>query len=214
MSKTWAKFRDEVMPEIPGASAAMVDYAIRKAAIAFCERSRAYRIDHTPIDAVAGTAAYSWNPGTNLVVVRPEIAWYDGKQLEAKGSKELDGLYEKWPLETGTPLYYLSERADQLILVPYPSANLTGGITAKVSVTPANDATDIIDWIWQEYVEEIGTGAKALLMHMDKKPWSNQAKAEEYEERFSIAIGKAMRRAEVGYGRATVKATNPRRRFM
>lgn len=214
MAKTWAKFYDEVLPEVQGCPQALANYAIAKAAISFCEKSRIYRLDHTPINVVAGTSSYDWAPGTSLVVVRAEKVWYNAKPLEAKSSKELDAIYDNWPAESGTPLYFLQERADKLILVPNPAAALTAGLTAKVSVTPANDAVDIIDWIWQEYVEEIGRGAKAMLMNMDSKPWSNPAKAAKYDAEFEADIGKANLRAERGFTRATVSSTRLARRFL
>lgn len=214
MAKTWAKFYDEVIPEMPGCPLALAADAIRRSAIDFCNDSRCYRLDHPALSAVANQPAYAWAPGTNLVVVRAETVWYDSKKLDVKGSKELDTVYARWPTESGTPLYFLQEDPTQLILVPYPSAALAGAIVAKVSVKPSQAATDIVDWIWEEYRVQIGAGAKAALMTMGDKPWTNLTMGAKYLDDYELGKALAMMRAERGYTRSTVASSAKKTRFM
>ena len=50
---------DEVLAQVPGCPTALADWAIRQAAIEFCELSHAHIVDLTAINSVAGTASYA-----------------------------------------------------------------------------------------------------------------------------------------------------------
>ena len=192
MAKLWSAFYDEVITDLPGTPPqTLVSNAIRNSTIEFCDRSFVYRIDHVAISAVATVAEYAWAPGANLKVVRPELVWYDKKPLIPKTLDEIGGLYPYWPDQTGTPIYFIQEKIEQLILIPKPTASLTNAIRAKVSIKPARAATDIIDEIWEKYLECIAYGAKYRLLSMNKKPWTDLQMAGVFKTMYEDHIAKA-----------------------
>lgn len=205
MAKTWEKFYDEVLPDVPGCGQALAKNAIKQAVIKFCERSFVYQVDHPAINAVADQGEYDWAPGANLKVVRPERVWYDKVQLTPKTRDDLDGIYAYWPDESGTPLYFVQEKLEKLILVPRPSAALASGILAKISVKPAQAATDIDDAIWEKYLEAIASGAKARLFAMKKKPWTDATLAAYHGGIFNEEIAQARLAAHRGHTRARLR---------
>lgn len=205
MSKTWAKFYDEVLPEVPGCPQNMAGNAIRNAAIEFCERTFVYQIDHPPIDSVQDVGEYDYAPGAGLAIVRPESVWYDKKPLTFKTRDQIDRMYEYWPDESGTPLYFLQEKVEKLILVPKPSVALVSAIRMKVSVRPTRSATDIDDAIHENYIEAIASGAKARLFLMKKKPWTDNQLGVFHNQAFDEAIAKTRLAAARGHTRARMR---------
>lgn len=205
MAKTWEKFYDEVLPDVPGCSQALAKNAIKNAAIEFCERSFVYVIDHPAVSGVADTGEYTYAPGANLKVVRPERVWYDKVPLTPLTRDDLEDLYAYWPDETGTPLYFVQEKIEKLILVPKPSANLADAIRAKVSVKPARAATDIDDALWEKYLESIASGAKSRLFAMKRKPWSDPTLSAYHRQLFDQAIAAARLATARGRGRARMR---------
>jgi len=214
MATAWSAFTPRILPEVPRCSSPLAEQAVLDAVIDFCERSYINQIDHTPIDAVANTGEYAWAPGTNLKVVRPELVWYDKKPLEAKTRDELALIYAYWPDQVGTPLYFLQEKLEKLILVPKPAAALVSGIRAKVSVRPSRSAVDVDDAIYDRYLDAIVYGAKARLFYMDNQPWSNSAKAVDCMGAFEALADKARLAMFKGMGRARNESNRGYKRFL
>lgn len=214
MAKTWAKWFDEVLPDLPGCPANVAENAIKNAAIDFCERSFVYIIDHDPIDAVQDQGEYDWSPGAGLKVVRAETVWYDGKPIAAKTRDEIAGMNAYWPDWEGTPLYYMQEKLEKLIVVPRPTEALTDAIKAKVAVKPSRSATSIDDAIWEKYLKPIASGAKADLFAMKRKPWTDAQLAVFHKGLFDEAIDKARLAAFHGHVRSRNNQNRNSRRFM
>lgn len=203
MPKTWEKFFDEVLPDVPGCPQPVAKNAIRNAAIEFCDRSWVYRADHAAINAVANQGAYPYAPPAGTKVVVPLTVWYDKKRLDPMDMHDLEGLYAHWPSETASaPLYFVQQALETLIVVPAPTAALAGAITLKVALKPTRASADIDDTIWEKYLEEISCGAKAKLFAMKKKPWSDPGRAGDYMVLFDRHVARAKLAASRGFVRS------------
>jgi hypothetical protein len=205
MAKTWEKWYDEVLPDVPHCPQPVAKNAIRNAAIEFCERSFVYQADHPAIAAVQDQGEYTYAPGTGLKVVRPEMVWYDKKQLTPMTRDDLDRLYAYWPDESGTPIYFVQEQLEKLIVVPKPAAALADAIRLKVSVKPTRASVDIDDAMHEKYLEAIACGAKARLFAMKKKPWTDNELAVYHKQMFDAAIATARLHAARGHTRARMR---------
>lgn len=214
MAKAWSDWFDEVLPDVPGCPQNVASNAIKNAAIEFCERGLAYIVDHPAVDGVADQSTYDWNPGAGLRIVRPETVWYDKKELTPKTRDELAAMYAYWPDEVGTPVYFVQDGLEQFILVPKPEADLVGAVRAKVTVRPDRTATTIDDAIWENYLEQIAYGAKAKLLKMQRKPWTNYPLGNEYLAKFNDAIDAVRLDSFKGFTRARNNRTRGYRRFM
>lgn len=204
MAKTWEKWFDEVLPDVPGCPQPVAKNAIRNAAIEFFERSWAYRVDHAAIDALAAIGSYAYVPPAGYKVAMPVLVWFNKLSLAPKSAGQLVELYAHWPSQTGTrPLYYLQEALEKLIVVPAPDAALVGAITLKVALKPTRASADIDDTLFEKYLEEIAHGAKGKLFAMKKKPWSDPGLAGSYLQMFDTDIAKAKLAADRGFVRAT-----------
>lgn len=211
---TWEQWYDEVVPDVPGAGLPLIKNAIKNAAIEFCQRTRVYRIEHPAISAVEDDGEYDWAPGAGLKVVRAEIVWYEGKQLDPVTPADLQALYPQWTEETGPPVYFVQEMPETLVLVPKPNADAADAITARVSVKPSRAATSISDQLYELYLEQIAAGAKARLFAMQSKPWSNPQGAQRESGLFEDAIAQANLDAFRGHSRARNNSNRGARRFL
>lgn len=211
---TWDQFYDEVLPYVRGCGVEMAKAKIIDAAIEFCAETFVWKADHAPIDAVADQHTYDFVPPVaNTKVERIDRAWYDDKEILPKTEAELRELYANWPTEAGTPLYYLQEGLENVRLVPYPSASLTGALVMKVSLRPSTAATGVDTTIWERYVDDVAAGALAKLFVMPDKPWTNTAQAGYYGGMFEAAKDLARLKAFKGFTRARITHANRASRF-
>lgn len=213
--KTWAEFYDDVIPEVPGADTPIVDAALKRSAMEFLERARVYQADIAAMDAEASVGGYLWvSPDTDTDICHIFNVWYDGEKLTPRNGDYLADKYDYWPEEEGTPVHYLQERTDTLTLIPMPSEDLTGAITAKVALRTTLSSTGIPDDLYADYRDAIAKGALARLMRMPKKPWTNFDLAGAYGQAFQDAIDEAKYQQHKGNVRSTHHVPHPRSRFV
>ncbi len=203
MATTYTAFLSKVSSEVPGCPLAVAEDAVREAAIEFCENGWVWIYTHAAIDSLANTGAYPFVPPTGARVSRVLQAWYETRQLVPKTADQLAEMYANWTTETGTPLYMLQDNEASLVLVPKPVTAVTAAITARVTLRPSRASTDIEDRIYEYHLDAIAMGAKAKLMMMSDKPWTNLKMAATYQSLFEDKIAAARYKAQKGFGRAT-----------
>lgn len=205
----YTTFLPEVMPAVPGCPDLVAVDAIRKAAIDLCERGWILHYTHPAISAVAGTATYGFVPPANRVVCRVLQAWYNDIGMTPRTIDQLNEMYKNWTTESGTPTYFVQDDPTAMTIVPMPSADLAGAIKLRVALKPTQDSTEVDDFVYQNHLVTVGLGAKARLLMMDDKSWSNPKKAAFYQQQFDAKVDMARYRAQTGYGRAAnrVKAS-------
>lgn len=209
--KAFTLWYDDTMPELPGAEAALVANAIKRACIEFCERSQFHRQTLTAINVVSGTASYALTAPSaayricGVVEVQYDLTT-DQKELFPKTRDDLDAkLGLGWESLSGDVIYYLQDTINTVRLVRKPDEAITAGLVVRVAMAPDQAATEASDEIYNEFYDAIAAGAKYRLMLMPSKPWSNSQMAGFYRDRFESEIGAAQVRAARGYGRAPMR---------
>jgi hypothetical protein len=193
----------EILVEVPGVSDPLAEQALRNAAIEFCERTWVWRVDQEPLPAEAGIADYELELPDDTALVKVLDVWFQGDRLTPAGPHELACEYDDWANETGTPKFYTQQSTGAVILlVPKPDAALADALTAKLAVKPARAATGMDADVLEKYFEAIAFGAKANLLAMSNKPWSNAQDADRNRSRFASAMGAANVAASKGHVRA------------
>lgn len=176
---------DEVMPELPGAPQPMVYNAIRNSVIAFCNGSDIWRTWLDPIDVVAGQNTYdiTTDAGTDLVTLLS--VKYDGRRiLTPRNEDALNEWHARWRTERDEPKHYMQQDQDSVIIACVPPCSITGGLMLSVSLQPERTAKTFPGWIYSQYWEGITAGAKARMLKMPAKPWSNPQAGMMYEQTF------------------------------
>lgn len=199
----------EVLPDLPHCPVDIATNAIRNAVIEFCDRSQILQFEATLITPVDGQADYTI-PGlpTGTVVARILKAWYDGFEIEPKDGDALNQMYGDWRgLTGGTPRFITMTPPDltKVTLVPPPANPLAGVIfRIRVALRPTRASTDFDPNVAETYAEDIAHGAKARLMAIPGKPYSNERLAAYHSGAFNAGITKAIARANKGMTRESL----------
>lgn len=185
--------------DVPGCPDPLITHALRMAAEEFYARTLIKRVELNPIATMADVAEYTLNVPAGYAVSKALHVWLDGAEITPIGMDDRDGICSTWRDETDEPSYFYLPNTEQIGLFKTPDGNYT--VVAEVALQIAHDATDIDDWVYQQYREGIAHGAKARLMEQPGKPWSSKA-AVYHNGMFEKAIDKAMDKANRGHARA------------
>ena len=100
------------------------------------------------------------------------------------------GQFQDWKLRTGQPRWYIHDITPQQVrVVPIPTAiELSGSLYFTVSLIPKMDARVLPEWIIDRYYETLVSGAKARLLGMASKQWTDPGKSAVEEEKFDAAV--------------------------
>lgn len=192
----WSGFYDYVMPELSGVTPDLVDIYLRRAAIELCEETAVYVADHDPVSLIKGIAEYDLEtpePETDIVSVKK--AWVGDAAIDYVSQDTLNQRPTYWPGETAPrPVAFTQQTQTSLIVYPKPSESIRNGLKMKVVLRPSLTSTGIADWVGGKYIQEISDGAKAMMMAMPNKPWTQPEGAALYRSQF-----------EAGKTRATIE---------
>jgi hypothetical protein len=196
-----SSFYPWVMPYVPGCPDPLLDQAIRSAANDLSTRSDlVQRV--IVADVVSGTQDYTIIEPTDFQYLRILSVGFQGTVL---GPVSPDVVNSDVALRnvtigtaspiTGNPTWFFQKTPSDagFSLYPVPNANLTGGLTVKVSFQPANTATTLDDILFSDWAEEIAAGAIAILMAMPGQQFSNTTAAEFYRKAAEAGIARAKR---------------------
>jgi hypothetical protein len=188
-SKSLSDFLPEVLPHVPGCFDAMAKNSVLNAAIAFCERTGAYRQELDPMQIDAGVSDYELEVPTDTITYKILRVGVDGEPIDPKSPKQLDIENAGWQAKTGTPFaYYVKDIRRTLRLVYTPESSIVNGLVIEVALKPVKGATKFEVAFFEEYYDDIAAGALAELLSMSAKPWTNSRKAAEALDRFNKAI--------------------------
>jgi len=190
----------QVTPECEKVSTLLAVNALRNAARHFCEESTAWRKQLDPINIVnGGTYTLALPTNSQLVsVIKPVI--HNGKPVGYKSLHELDNDYLLWRDKRGEQAeFFTMLSATSLRLYPAPSIPKTGALLVQVALKPSMSSLVIDDYIAGDYGEHIANLAKAILMAMPGKPWSNPELAIYYRSLTDAAIQESLSKVVSGY---------------
>ncbi len=196
--KAWSLFYPDVLPDLPQAPLPMVDHYLRNAAIEFCERSKCNVVRLTDLDSVADQMTYALTLAANTELVEIKSVRYLGEKLDPAAPVFLEGKFDDWESEIGTPEYYTQADSLNVMLVPAPDGANVAGIRIRAATKPGSAATGVEDWLFSEYRLAICAGAKAKMMAELNKPWSNPDLVALNQGIFDGAIDAATGRATDG----------------
>lgn len=166
---------DAFIPNIrmyaPGVSDPAAYFAIRQAAIEFCERTRAWRYDDelsVTAEQVDGITAPN-----NSVIHDIDGVWFDGTKLTPKTPGQLDVLVPAWrsgatKAET-KPKYVTQTELNTIRLVPFTA----GTVKFTLFLKPSQDATEVPDFLVDQQRETIAWGALARILLIPNQSFTN-----------------------------------------
>lgn len=193
-----------VRPEVSDCPEIQLKDAVLRAGIDFCKKTTVVTktVDITTVVGQAEYAITGLDEHTEvdeiIFVKRPGTA--DGLVAANEHLFDLEGLDD--PERTNeAKAYYL--RGSQLVLGPVPSVIET--FRVKVKIRPTRTATELPDELGARYAEAIAYGAKAKLMAMRNKPWTDLEGAALNAGQFEAQVDKEKLRHAQGGARAPLR---------
>lgn len=201
-------FLPEVMQFMPDVAEVVAINAIRNAAIEFCEKTRFWQIDVSPIDIVAFQNNYVVETPADTKYVGMVSAYYDTNLLIPKGPDELARIYRMgdWQQVNGTPQYITQIIRPEVVVVPTPDAAKAGALHIRAAIAPTRDSSEISTDIYENYLMIIANGAKAILYNTPGQPYFDRTAAKECMMYFRAGIANTRIAIDKGLTRSSTRA--------
>ena len=166
---------DDFLPNIrlyaPGVADPTAYFAIRQAAIEFCERTRTWRFDdefNVTADEAEGLLAPA-----NSVVLDIDGVWFNGQKLTSKTPNQLDKLLPPWrsgaDKSESKPLYVTQTELNTIQIVPFQA----GKVKLSLFLKPSQDADELPDFLADQHRETIAWGALGRILMIPNQSFTN-----------------------------------------
>lgn len=195
---TYEVLLPEVLTMVPGCPDTLAENTIRSAAIEFCERSLAYRVDLDPVTTVKNLFEYDLEPPTGTTVHEIISIVHNGSQLAAGTPKLLDLRMPTWRKDAGEPKYYVKVSPSLFWLAPVPAETKALSTTIRVALKPTYTSDAIDDEVLNDYHSAIVNGALYRLLRMPSREWTDLTGAQVYGSLFEQEVAAAKKRADFG----------------
>lgn len=194
---SYQQWRDEIRPFLPSCPDITIDWAVRSAAIEFCDRTWIALHEMDPEPPQLAQASYSLDTPNELEAVGVFQVFFGNNQLLPRSQEQLNAHFGGYDptTQTGTPRFFTRlADIDTITVLPAPdAAAIVTGDTLKIvlAVKPTRDSSQCPDLLWRNWMEEIAAGAKAKLMATPSQEYTDAKLAGLYRQQFVNALGKA-----------------------
>jgi hypothetical protein len=179
---------DDVMPEVPGAQRSFVLHHLWRTAEDFCKRTK---IDQRWLTDITTTTAPSYT-----LTAPADCALVEIMRVEFD-DEEIFPITQE---ETAVGMAY-SVSPDFVLTLNEPAAGL---LSVKAAVMPDAVGSTIKPDLLKQWGTALAAGAKARLMLMPKKAWTDQATGLVYRRDYESAVASAELVAIKGHTRAAL----------
>lgn len=198
-----------IMLDVDGAPAPVVTAMINKAARELCLRSSCW-YEWEDIPLIANENEYDISSPSGSSVVRAVKYAAIGQRALIPETEDRILENKRWMLEqVGEPQIFYMLTDMTMKVYPIPTDVDAGKIMrVKSSFVPALDATSIPSPFIERYSETLIAGAKASLMAMANKTWSNPQMALVYQGIFDTGVDRARIEVEMSYSPTSLRVAN------
>ncbi|HHL45294.1 MAG TPA: hypothetical protein ENJ24_01840 [Gammaproteobacteria bacterium] len=201
---TIKQFLKEIRLDVANCPGPVMENAVLNALVAFCKESRFWIQVLDPVDIVAGTHTYNLVVPSAVQNARIHELYTISAHGEPLFPQTADQLDRDWPsiqqigfihnfltskpwreYSHAQPRLYHQPTRSTVRIVAIPTKSEVGGLLMTAALYPGSTSTTVDDEIFEEWRETIGWGAKARLMMMSKKDWSDANAATAYAAAFT-----------------------------
>jgi hypothetical protein len=201
----YSAFFPYLIPLVPHVADPVAEQAVRDACIEFCEGSLIWQEGMDPLSTIKGEAAYELDAPTGAKLTHIVDLYYDSNRLEKMSRSEISARFMRdWMTLEGTPSAYMMLNPNEVTLVLKPDKSLADALTGILAFAPTRKSTQIIDYIYEDYAEQIARGAAAKLMIIPNQQWSDMKTALLYHKQFTSDISNARSHVNEGQVRAPI----------
>ncbi|MEY5145611.1 MAG: hypothetical protein RL745_980 [Actinomycetota bacterium] len=211
MAKTYDNFFSWVLPEVAGCPEITAIQAIRDTVIDFCEKTMIHQADHDPVSVTAKIPDYDLEtPVTGTRIVKVMKAWHKGEELIPSApdqvrdptvyNQRIGGVVPSY----STPKFFIQKDPNSISLLPIPAESVSSALTMRVALAPLRSSTGCDDQLFEQWVEQIASGAVAKLQLSSGKPYSNPQAASVNQARYMAGVNAARQMAVRGWNRSSL----------
>ena len=168
-------FLPHLLPDLPGCPDSIVKQQLLFAVIEFCQETHAWNEIQDPIQVRERVNEIDVDTPTGARIVAVKDVWASSRKLRPVTMPQLFELIPNWQTAEGSePTYYNAStdyRTMRIFPIPIDVNNST--LTLRVAYAPKMDATSIPDELAIKYWDALISGAKARLMVIPGKAWTN-----------------------------------------
>ena len=170
----------------------------------FCTRTRLWYERLADIAIVAGTESYSLTSANGDIASARRVE-VNGVAIDPTDELTLDREHTQWRTQQGEVwAYYIGQ--DRILRLVYIPAS-TGTLSVWVNLMPALGATEVQDFLFNDYRDVITLGVRARLLAYPNRPWSNPPAAEVYRQQYEEKVDEIKADAGVTHTPATRRQT-------
>ena len=184
---TWSSLYQYVLPDAPGCPELVIDQNLRQAAIDFLRDSGSYIVTVPAFAYTANVSAYAHAPAADI---------------QLSGVVEALVAGQTTAMRMGTPsVAYLATTAlyprvfiagdDNSTFTLWPTPTTPGTLAYRYSAYPTQSATTVPDIVVAQWADAIARGAKARILALPGKSYTNTKLSVLYEQQFRAAINRA-----------------------
>jgi hypothetical protein len=170
-------FLPHLLPELPGCPDMIIKQQLLFGVIEFCQETHAWNEIQDPIQVLEKQYEIDVETPRDTRVVAVKDVWASSRKLRPVTMPQLFELMPNWQTAEGSePTYYnasIDYRTIRIFPIPFGTNRQT--LTMRVAYAPEMTATTIPDELAIKYWDALIGGAKARLMTMPGKSWSNPA---------------------------------------
>ncbi len=173
-----------IRPHAVAAPPPLIEQHVLRAAISYCESTRCWRVvGPLPFDTV-GYGEITLAAPAGAAVSEVEGVWFDRRRLEPVPFDEMPHL----EMTPGDPFAFTQIDRGKIYCWPAPEA-AASAVVSRI-LKPSRAATELPDFLLEDFGDAIADGALADLLAMHETPWMNLTLAAAHAARFQSAKDK------------------------
>jgi hypothetical protein len=182
-----------LLPDLPGAPDALVKQHLVQATIEFCTETLAWEQIGDSLKVLEGRNELEVETPTDSRIVTVKDIWEGSRRLRPVTMSQLFEALPNWQTAEGSePTYYNASTDWQTIRIfPKPLNSQGKTLRMRAAFAPKLTATTLPDEIVTKYIDGLTGGAKARLMAIPGKAWTNLQMAAFYRGVFENFVMKA-----------------------
>ena len=182
-----------ILPEVAGAPDALVAQTLMRTANDFCWETGVWNEIQDPIAVQDDVNEYDLDTPNGAQIVTIKSIWMVNRELVPVTMERLQEVIPNWQEAKGSdPAYYNCPNDYSVVRIyPIPLGANSAKMTIRAIYAPDQFGSYIPNFLVDKFLDEILAGAKARLMQMPGKSWSNPALASANQAFFIDGITKA-----------------------
>lgn len=185
---------NDVLPELMGCSVELAVNALRNTCIELFQKSWIYTQPMDTIPVLVDVPEYDLDSFSGYRIVGVVSAWFNDLRINPLAAEMINKNRLRWEADKGTVEGYIIKESNLIRLYRIPDQ--TGNLVLTVALAPTTKSTGIETFVYDFYSEAIAAGAKARLMAIPSKPFSNINASMMYRAQFAAAVTDAKWKAK------------------